>query len=127
MRRQSPLRKAPGRQRGRRRIRAGLIAGKKERAVANDWSANNSAKVIVLKFVSLYFKKVSRVEVIVAQELVGRAVKIVCPRFDEDIEFRTGVSSVLGSTLRLNIELAQRIDGAAMEQSKEILGLRCQE
>ena len=81
--------------------------------VANKRPAHHAAELVVLERplsgAGQGFKEVAGVEGIVADEFVGRAMKVVRARLDDDIQDRPGVAPILRRALALHAELAQRI------------------
>lgn len=68
-----------------------LVTPEEERLVMNHRSTQGPAELVLFQYVfrtGRRDKEIARVEVLIAQELVGIAMKLVCPRLDLDIGVR---------------------------------------
>src|SRR5262245_14479251 len=81
-----------------------FIAAKEERPVVHDRSANGCSELIALEFGQtriggflLPVKKVSRIEIVVAVELIKVAVEFVAARFGDGGDDSAGVPPIFGA------------------------------
>ena len=99
---------------------ADFKAGEIERATLADRPADRESELVLLQRVRVRFaiaraievvEGVARVEDVIAEEFVHRAVYDVGSRFDADVDHGSGAASELGGVVaRLNLELLDGID-----------------
>ena len=99
---------------------ADFKAGEIERATLADGPAERESELVLLQRVRVRFaiartievvEGIARVEDVIAEEFVRRAVYDVGSRFDADVDHGSGAAPELGGVVaRLNLELLDRID-----------------
>ncbi len=99
---------------------ADFKAGEIERATLADRPADRESELVLLQRVRVRFaiaraievvEGIARVEDVIAEEFVHRAVYEVGSRFDADVDHGSGAASELGGVVaRLNLELLDRIE-----------------
>src|SRR5689334_22710570 len=75
-----------------------FVSEVEERLIAFDWTTNRAAELIVAKRrLRIWFgiEDITCVELVVAEKLEERTVKVVCAGLGDDIDDRAGVAAIL--------------------------------
>ena len=110
-----------------------FVAAEEERPVADNRSSDGSPKLVALEFgkpgtvrFALLVKKVSRIEIVIAMELIEIAVEFVAARFADGGDDPAGVAPILRAVGRgQHAKLPQHLDAeqVARGAARRVVGL----
>src|SRR5882672_5350144 len=105
-----------------------LVVEKEETPLTSDRTAERGSKIISHQMIRrVHVIKSPRVEDVVAQKLIGRAVKFVCARSRRDIDLAAARASHFGSVASShNLKFLHSVRRRTQVQSVESgIGIRC--